>query len=216
MSGPPLEWIEAVQPFVTAGERSRAERFVHPVDAARHLVGRGLVRRVLSSTLDRAVTEDFALSQHGKPLYVPGEVNFSISHAGELVVAAFCINNNVGIDIENVRDMPDLADIATNFHPLETAEILAEHEVERTNTFFRCWTRKEAFLKATGTGLNHPLNRFRVRTDRTDQDWLTLLPPHAKHTSSGWTSCDIDIRPKYQCSIAADASPLDVTFSFIR
>ena len=167
-----------MQPFVTVGERNHAQRFVHAEDAARHLVGRALVRRVLDATIGRPAIEEFTLSQYGKPTYATGEINFSISHAGDMVVAAFCIGHNVGIDIENIRSMPDLSDIVVDFHPIEANEILAEQGPERTSAFFHCWTRKEAVLKTAGTGLNQPLNSFRVRTDRTNQDWLLSFPHH--------------------------------------
>jgi len=202
-------WMPAVLPFVVAEERRRAQRFARTIDAIRHLVGRALVRRVLQLSRGGALPGDFAVAPQGKPA-VPGEdVDFSISHSGDMVWAAFCRGAAVGIDVEETRDIPDVADLACQFHPDEAAAIRAHPDAARTAAFYRCWTRKEAFLKATGEGLNRPLDSFRVDVGPNVGGWIA----EAANGGTGealWTSRDIDCGAGYQCSVAADAPHLEL------
>lgn len=210
-------WIAAAAPLATTGETARAKRFVRPVDAARHLVGRALARRVLSGVLGRPVTAEFPAGPWGKPLpprdvalAAPG-LDFSIAHSGGLVVAAFCRAAAVGIDVEALRPLPDLPGLAAQLHPREAEAILALPEPARAEAFYRCWTRKEAVLKALGQGLNLPLDAFAVRPGPPDSDWLETPPaPQEKPSAPGWTTRDIAAGPDCRCCVAAAAPGLAI------
>ncbi|EST21818.1 hypothetical protein N566_27090 [Streptomycetaceae bacterium MP113-05] len=79
-------------------------------------------------------------------------MHFSLSHTHGLVAVALA-DSAVGIDVEGVPDARTAADIAPMLHPVERAELAALPASERPTAFARCWTRKEAYLKATGAGL---------------------------------------------------------------
>jgi 4'-phosphopantetheinyl transferase len=69
----------------------------------------------------------------------------------------------VGIDLEHVRPMPDAEHLVTRFFSAREQRIFqALPETQKQEAFFNCWTRKEAFLKATGKGLTRPLDTFDV------------------------------------------------------
>jgi len=226
LGGDAAAWIETAAPFVTESERVQARRFLHAQDAARHLVGRALVRRVFGAALGLAHLGDFARTPQGKPVYPEGRlaggdtIDFSISHSGDMVWAAFCRGAasgiGVGIDVELARPMPDLFELAAQLHPLECAAIRAQPEPERAAAFYRCWTRKEAVLKALGLGLNQPLHSFQVQPEPRDADWLVSLPGRLEQEAAcaAWTTRDIDAGPGYQCSVAASAPSLPLAVFF--
>ncbi len=169
-------WITAATPFVTEAEQARARRFAHAIDAARHLIGRALVRRVLSRALSQPICDGFACTAWGKPFWPHGGVEFSIAHSGAWVWAAFCRHAPVGIDVEAAVALPDTLDLAALLHPEEFASVQALPPEERTGALYRCWTRKEAVLKAVGTGLLLPLDKFQVRTEEAERGWLVHPP----------------------------------------
>jgi 4'-phosphopantetheinyl transferase len=103
---------EATRSFVTAQERAHAQRFVHLIDGVRHLVGRALVRKTLNFAEHPHVIGDFLSTQYGKPYSDQTDVDFSISHSGNMIWAAFCKKGQIGIDVEKVRNLPDLLGLA--------------------------------------------------------------------------------------------------------
>jgi 4'-phosphopantetheinyl transferase len=226
LEGEAAEWIDAAATFATPQERAHAKRFLHAVDAARHLVGRALARRMLGPGPGRPLTPEFIASPWGKPLCPPGPPaeeptpDFSIAHSGGMVWTAFCHSGPVGIDVERTLPLPDVDELAAQLHQRECGDIRALPRPERAAAFYRCWTRKEAVLKALGRGLNLPLSGFQVLTGPSRSDWLVSLPggaapavrhsgpPEPKEEPAAWTTCDIDAGAEHQCSVAAGAAAL--------
>lgn len=192
-------WQEATHSFVTAQEYAHAQRFVHLIDGVRHLVGRALVRKTLNVAVHPHVIGDFLSTQYGKPYSDQTDVGFSISHSGNMIWAAFCKKGEIGIDVEKVRKLPNLLELAKMFHPQEAGEIKAAPPEDRFACFYRCWVRKEAIIKACGKGLSKPLDSFCVHTDERRDNWI-----EAGNTPSmkSWFTQDLSIREGYFCSVA--------------
>jgi 4'-phosphopantetheinyl transferase len=145
--------------LLSTDERERARRFVFVRDRNRFVAARSFLRRVLGIyTGEDPAALSFAQGFYGRPHLCGGSrpvPDFNLSHSGDLALLAVCWSGRVGIDIEAVRDLPDMAGLA----PL----IMHPHELEHFNylgsttsagEFFRLWTRKEALLKAMGVGLS--------------------------------------------------------------
>ena len=210
-------WASQCEPFTTGSERHEASRFVHMEDAARHLAGRALARRMLCAATGQSTSATFARSPYGKPFCPQTDMDFSISHCADMVWVALCRTATVGIDLEQLRPLPDAAQLTSQLHPHERQALLALPEDELQNAFFRCWTRKEAVLKACGTGLNTPLNSFCVSIGQQQGNWILAAPASSTcgvqctcTTVSQWTSHDISATSSYQCSVAACAAHLEV------
>lgn len=210
-------WASQCVPYTTEHERREAGRFVHIADAARHLAGRALARRMLGAATGQSNIAPFARNAYGKPFCPQTCIDFSISHSADMVWVALCRSATVGIDVEQLHALPDAADLTSQLHPLERQALLALPENELETTFLRCWTRKEAVLKACGTGLNTPLHSFCVSTGPQQDGWLLSAP--AAETSPSqrpaaepdqWTCQDIAAAPAYQCSVAACGPQLEV------
>jgi len=157
--------------ILTLDEVARASRFHFEKDRGRYIRGRATLRILLGQYLDMPPGEiRFQYENHGKPeIALPhdsGSLRFNVSDSGGLALIAVGSERAIGVDIEKVRPLPDLLDIARRFFSArEVQAILAISENKRQEAFFACWTRKEAFLKATGIGLLYPLSEFSVSVD---------------------------------------------------
>lgn len=146
-------------------EREKARQFKFIKDRVCYVLARGSLRLLLGNYIDVAPDQiDFEYSQYGKPRFCnTKEVDFNLSHSGNEIIIGFCKNMVIGVDIEQVKINFDIMDLAKNFFSNEEIKALSQfEEFERPQAFFRCWTRKESFIKAVGEGLSYPLDSFAV------------------------------------------------------
>lgn len=161
------EIVESFTQILDADEISRAARFHFARDRGRFIAARGILRKLLARYLGREACElKFLYGPRGKPSLEPRDaitaIRFNISHSQGLGILAFSRISELGVDVEQVRII-NAEEIAERFFsPEELAELLALPRDARTEGFFRCWTRKEAYVKALGDGLLIPLNSFSV------------------------------------------------------
>ncbi|HEY6088783.1 MAG TPA: 4'-phosphopantetheinyl transferase superfamily protein, partial [Gemmatimonadaceae bacterium] len=150
------------------GERLRASRFVFERDRRRFIVARARLRHLLASRLGvQPDAVELVYGPQGKPglsrRFAGFDLRFNVSHSEDVAVYAFSRDCEIGVDVEFVREMRDADDIAARFFSRrENEAYLALDPRDRPLGFFNCWTRKEAFIKALGEGLSHPLDRFDV------------------------------------------------------
>jgi 4'-phosphopantetheinyl transferase len=149
--------------FLSPEERIRHDRFMQEKDRRQFLLGKVLVRTILSSYLGgdpQAWT--FTTNRFGKPVMAdsPSPMNFNLSHTEGLVACVLARNFEVGIDVENIERSANM-DIARRFFaPAEVAFLEKLPEERRPAAFFQFWTLKEAYVKARGQGLSMPLEQF--------------------------------------------------------
>jgi len=145
-------------------ECERAARFRFDRDRRRFVAGRAALRALIASYLDIAPAEvAFGCGPQGKP-FVPGALlSFNVSHSGACAVYAFGSDIELGVDIELLEHSRYDDGVAEQFFsPHEVAALEAVTPDARPTAFLRCWTRKEAFIKARGQGLSLPLHEFDV------------------------------------------------------
>lgn len=154
--------------ILSSVERERASRFHFAKERRRFIVCRGLLRLILGTYLgvDPGGLR-FVNGPNGKPGLDMNEhakgVMFSVSHSEELVLYAIARDVPVGVDVECVTRPANLDKIARRFFSsAEYGSYVSLPQEEKLEAFFRCWTRKEAFLKAIGEGWLYPLDRFDV------------------------------------------------------
>ncbi|MCI0492201.1 MAG: 4'-phosphopantetheinyl transferase superfamily protein, partial [Planctomycetes bacterium] len=165
-------------------EQEQAECF--RVEDARHrfIAGRSALRRILGHYLgllpqDVELDDDpygkprLAPSQHG--IHLASEVRFNVAHSGELALVAVALGCEVGVDVERLRQVKHVEQLARRFlHPAEADSVMEADVPARANAFLRCWTRKEAVLKAIGAGIHFPLDRFHVLVNEQAAAWVEL------------------------------------------
>ncbi|WP_329376711.1 4'-phosphopantetheinyl transferase superfamily protein [Streptomyces sp. NBC_01351] len=128
---------------------------------------------------------------HGRPAVHGDPVHFSLSHADGLCLLAFAATT-VGVDVEPVPAPAVAEELAAALHPRESAELLALPPVQRTRAFARLWTRKEAYLKGLGTGLNR----------LPSLDYLGGSAEGAATAPPGWAVADIAVDDGYAAAVA--------------
>ena len=158
-------------------ERIRAARFVFEKDRNRFVVSHALTRHAIANCLGcEPASVQFDTDSNGKPFLVnaPQELRFNISHTSDRAMIAIAWGQEVGIDIEKHRPLNVLELAQRFFAPGEVLELQSAPPQEQLPAFFRCWTRKESFVKAIGKGLRLPLDQFCVSVNDTDCKSLLL------------------------------------------
>ncbi|UBI35998.1 MULTISPECIES: 4'-phosphopantetheinyl transferase family protein [Streptomyces] len=196
----PREEYEAV---LDANERARAASFVRDLHRDRYVAAHLALRRLLGAYLGVApeavelVREPCPCcgAPHGRPAAAGAPLHFNLSHAGDLALLAFA-DAPVGADVEEVQQASVVDSVGRSLHPREVAELEALPPADRTTAFSRCWTRKEAYLKGTGTGL----------AERLSVTYVGCGPRPA--SPPGWTLADVEAAPGYTAAVAlADGRP---------
>jgi 4'-phosphopantetheinyl transferase len=151
-------------------ECDRASRFVFERHKLRYIFAQGVLRDVLSRATGIPPADvAFSWNSFGKPMLatgsVPAALHFNLSHEEDLVAVGVTLQRAIGVDVEFIRPLQDLEGVARmNFTPGECASVFEPASEEaRQRSFFRCWTRKESYIKAVGKGLSIPLNTFDTR-----------------------------------------------------
>jgi 4'-phosphopantetheinyl transferase len=182
-------------------ERDRAQRFRTERDRLRYIVRRGLLRELLSGYLDRPPERiRLVCSPEGKMSLKGGPVRFNLAHSHGLVVYAIARGREVGCDIE-WRDCRFVAGLVPEkfFSPRELHMLRNLAVDKRTEGFFNCWTRKEAYIKGRGVDVSFPLRSFDV----------SLAPDEPAALLSGcdgWSVQSFEPAPRYQAAIAAEGT----------
>ena len=211
----PAAVSRAFRSLLSPQEMSRADRSHQAHLKASYEVSHGVLRVLFSQYLKRGPREvEFTLGRAGKPaLRGDSRLRFNMSHSGGLAAYAFTLDCEIGIDIEEVRTMPDLEPVAQHyFCGAEAAELLAiPDERRRQEAFYRCWTRKESYIKAIGDGLSVPLDRFQV-TFSPDSAARLVHIGHDAGAASAWTLEHLEPAPGYVGALAyrAPARPVEL------
>jgi 4'-phosphopantetheinyl transferase len=197
--------VAALKATLSAEELERAARFRSHELCERWTVAHGALRWILA-TYSQSEPSSLVLraGPQGKPgLVWPGKnISFNLSHTCGLALLAVAGSGRVGVDAEIVRPGVEVADLSRRFFaPAEADEILGLAPQAQVAAFFACWTRKEAFVKALGTGLSVPMDRFQV-TVRADQPARLMSVDWDE--SDQWTLVDVG-EPGVAATLAVEA-----------
>jgi 4'-phosphopantetheinyl transferase len=166
------------QKILSPDEQTRAARFHFARDRQRFAATRALLRIVLGGYVGSEPEKlVFSYLDKGKPFLnsrgARDAIEFNVSHSGDVALLAIARGRPVGVDVEQIRENLDPLAIAHRyFSPHEQSQLGTLEERDRYAGFFRCWTRKEAYIKARGDGLSVSLNAFDVSLKPGNQDAL--------------------------------------------
>lgn len=167
LSGNPAQ-ADAFFDTLSEDEQSRAARFLFPKDHARFVMARGSLRLILASYLSQTPHKiRFHYGPNGKPELETSRFepsfHFNLSHSDEVGFCAVA-RGEVGADVEKIRSeaLDNMGIAERYFTPSGADRIRSAPDEMRVDVFFRLWTRKEAFLKASGEGLSESLSKFEV------------------------------------------------------
>ena len=192
-----------LQKTLSPDELERAARFHFPNDQQHFIVARGVLRDILARYLGRSPAElHFSYASFGKPSLAPDfaadSLRFNLSHSGSIALYAVACQHEVGIDLERIE--PKLAnDIAEKFFSRnEVAKLRSLPSSARLQAFFNCWTRKEAYVKARGAGLQISLKSFDVSLEPDEQ------AAFLSEGEFGWSLRALRLDPGYAAAIAVE------------
>lgn len=202
----PADALPRLAAVCSAGEQIRAASFATAALRADFLVARGYLRHLLARYLGVSPADvPLVIAPSGKPQIggLPeGRLEFNLSHSGRFLLAAVTRGAEIGVDVEQVRPMPDAERLAeTFFAPRERAELALVEAARREEALFACWTRKEAYLKARGDGLSFGLDRFAVPV-APDAVARLLWVDGEPDAPARWRLADLDVAPGYRAAAA--------------
>ncbi len=198
-------------PLLAPDERSRAEKFHFQKDRDRFIIARAFLRVILSRYLQlRPDQLRFCYGPYGKPslIGIEGEqaVRFNVSHSHDLALYAIARGREVGVDVEYMREDFASEKIAEHFFSRGEVDALRELPANRrTEAFFNCWTRKEAYIKGTGVGLSLPLGQFDVSLVPGEAAALLSVRENIPGASN-WSLRELIPGPSYAAAIAIEGS----------
>lgn len=202
--------LPSLSETLSAGERDRAERFQFDRDRNRFIARRGLLRMILGRYLSIEPAQcSFTCESRGKPVLAEtaaGEtLHFNVSHSDGLALFAVARLSAIGVDVEHVRPIPEIDGIAARFFSdREKAMLNALPAEQRREAFFNCWTRKEAYLKATGEGIADALAQIEVSLAPGPTAQLLNVAGDAREASS-WSLHPLAPAPGFTGAVAVKA-----------
>lgn len=194
------------QQVLSSDELTRASRFHFSRDRQRFVAGRALLRTILAGYLRTDANGlTFSYSKKEKPSlasdHAESGVTFNVSHSGGIALLAFTRGREIGVDVEQVRQDSDLEAIARRFFSMhEQNQLAALPAQKRIDAFFRCWTRKEAYIKATGDGLSLPLNQFDVSLEVGEANALVATRPDSSEAGH-WLLREVPAGSGYMAAV---------------
>ena len=206
--------LETYQHTLSSSEIMRGNRFINKTDQVKFFQSKAILRQVLSMYLKiRPEKIEFEIGKNGKPYLVNTDLQFNLSHSGDFLLIAVTKKNEIGVDVECVRKKQDFLSLAERFFTTSEYEAIKKLSSEnQVAAFYRCWTRKEAFMKATGLGLSFGLSEFEVAVENlllTNSALLSIKKDNAE--SKKWTLQSVDMRDFSETYFAAFAVKQAVT-----
>lgn len=193
-------------------ELLRASKFYFERDRNTFLSARYLLRHLLAHYLQRAAGEfTFSFNEYGKPYLAEEPMYFNISHSGSSIAVAFTALGPIGVDIEQLRDIDYLKLASRFFAKKERIQLSSYQEEDRQMAFYRCWARKEAFIKAIGKGVSLPLDQFAISLD--DDRYPSLIDMQwAPDQIPEWTLESFDLKNGTPGALAIQSGEIETKY----
>ena len=174
---------------LNSDEIVRSERYRRQVDRTNFIVSRAVLKRLIASKLSINTSNvEFDENPFGKPHIIQNhKLQFNLSHSGKLAIIGFTENHRIGVDVEYMKDDIEYKNIAKHhFAPEEYEVLLSQPNNLLREYFYRCWTRKESFIKAEGSGVSYPLDSFIVSMN-SDNEAAILNMKDPSENQSEWS-----------------------------
>ena len=192
--------------YLTSDEIEKAYKYKFDTDRSRFIIGRAFLRKMLGDILDFDPFQIKIESDNYGKLFLSNEqyqhLHFNLSHSDDYIIYAFCTRDEVGVDIEKIDSLINHLEIARNHFTNDEISFLQSTNQQAliVDKFFRIWTRKEALLKAVGTGILTDLRKIEVLSNTID-----LIAANSQNGSpsiSKWIINDLNIDINYKAAIA--------------
>ena len=203
------EQVQEYKKLLSTAELARAEKFVPDHKRREYIITRGVLKQALSRITGLAASGlDFSYGGHGKPyldINLAGKnIAFNVSHSYGVALVAITRGGRLGIDVEKIRPEVDWRDLAKRFFSESEFQALDRcPDGSSLKSFFTCWTRKEAFVKAVGDGVARGLSGFDVSIDPNETAGsLNIRWPD--EDAAQWSIRNIPVPGNYTAALAVD------------
>jgi len=207
----PTSYVQELMGSLPADERSRAKRFCFQKDRQHFVVARGILRALLGRYLSLEPGElRFCYGKYGKPALLEESgrdtISFNVSHSHGLALFAIARGRKLGVDLERIRSGLVDDKVAEHFFSAREVRVLRSLPSHlREEAFLNCWTRKEAYIKATGEGLSMSLDLFDVSLVPGEPPAI-LTTLRDLEEASRWSLSELFPGPAFVAAVAAEGS----------
>ena len=194
---------------LSPAEQARAARFMFEKDRRLFVTAHAGMRAILASYAGYdPLALNFVEGANGKPKFAPGsnrlEIEFNLSHSHQAALLAVAQRRELGVDIEYVKPGFAFAEVAGHFFTAsEVGALRSLPEELQRQAFFKCWTSKEAFLKAKGTGLSGQLDEVEISLSSEARVKINA-------NVAGWTLAELNPSGGYEAAIVIKGSALPI------
>ena len=194
-------------------EKDRVKKIIIKEVKYRSILSKVITKKILSKYLDRKITQiNYCYNKFGKPKLSSEinhlDLNFNISHSGNLGVIAISKNKQIGIDIEQIVELNDLNDlIDLIFTENEIRQIGLLDQIDKTKMFYKIWTAKEAFVKAIGYGLSFPVKNIEFEINRIRGISIKFVKEFPDSLND-WQIYNFSPEESYTSTIAVKMNPI--------
>jgi 4'-phosphopantetheinyl transferase len=203
--------------ILSMDERARTGRYYFEKGRRQFIIRHGILRMILGRYLKAEPSElKFCYGRNGKPRLADTSgnrpVSFSMSSSEGLALYAFTRNREIGVDVECVRDIPEIDRVVNVIFSKREAQVYRALPKDlKRRAFFACWTRKEAFVKATGDGLSWPLDKFELTGDPGEPKRLLEIDGDWKKAGR-WSIYDLKLASGFAAAVAAEGLNWELCF----
>lgn len=203
---------QAAMEILSDSEKQHLEKIISPDHKVAFLTARSNLRRILGQRTNQPASAlQFQTGPHGKPKISDPSVHFNLSHSGGVAALAISSTISVGVDIEKIR--PVKKEIARRFFTSNEADQIEKAEgLELKKLFLKCWTQKEAVLKANGMGLQGGLDSFQVALD--DGKPRVLAMDNVVDPEKQWTLETFELYGDVIGALAVPLGEIELKLSF--
>lgn len=199
--------VKAYRSFLNVEELVKANSYRFQKDHDTFVITRAVLRLLLGNYLKSDPSKlHFKYGKKGKPFLDRNHtsIEFNVSHSGSMAIVGIAEGCPLGVDIEYLKQGLDFLELANDFFSDTEIQILMSlPEEQRAVAFYRCWTRKESFIKAKGIGLSYPLDAFSVSLDSDESAKLenTRMDPFEKER---WKMFSFIPKENYRAAVTVD------------
>jgi len=207
-----LPRMDRLYGILDKSEQEKANRYYFEKDKHAFTVGRAATRLLLAYYLKLSPADiEFEENRFGKPFLKSRSLQFNVSHSGNMVLLGFHARYAVGVDVEKFRKDVRYKDIAYRFFSQNEIKALFNlPEASWQAAFFRCWSLKEAYIKACGMGLSMPLGDFDVELTKDEVSGLAGIRGKAV-SHDQYVLKPLSVAPGYAAAAALNSGTMECT-----
>lgn len=213
----PIKGVQELKEKLSIDERIKSEHFRFERDRSQFIAARGILRLILGRYLGvEPSTIRFCYEKHGKPrlhkAFATTDIQFNLSRSEGLALYVFTRGHDVGVDIEYMREISEMEQIVERFFSIKDRVFFGTLPAsEKQDSFFHWWTRKEAFVKATGDGLSYPLDAFDAALAEEESIESLGILGRAKE-GTRWSMWDVTPAEEFAGAVAVEGRGWDVRY----